>query len=85
MEHIAANLADEEAVHAVVTRHRETFGRVDVLVNGAGVGIGAWVDELRTTQVDLQLDVDTRAIVLFYRECAELRVSPNCVIPEIVL
>lgn len=72
VEHIAANLADEEAVHAVVTRHREAFGRLDVLVNNAGVGIGAAVDEHRTKQVDLQLDVNIRAIVLFYRECAEL-------------
>jgi short-subunit dehydrogenase len=72
VEHIAANLADEEAVHAVVTRHREAFGRLDVLVNNAGVGIGAAVDEHRTKAVDLQLDVNIRAIVLFYRECAEL-------------
>jgi short-subunit dehydrogenase len=72
VEHIAANLADEEAVHAVVTRHREAFRRLDVLVNNAGVGIGAPVDEHRTKQVDLQLDVNIRAIVLFYRECAEL-------------
>jgi short-subunit dehydrogenase len=72
VEHIAANLADEEAVYAVVTRHREAFGRLDVLVNNAGVGVGAAVDEHRTKQVDLQLDVNIRAIVLFYRECAEL-------------
>ena len=72
VEHIAANLAEEEAVHAVVTRHREAFGRLDVLVNNAGVGVGAAVDEHRTKQVDLQLDVNIRAIVLFYRECAEL-------------
>jgi short-subunit dehydrogenase len=72
VEHVAANVADEEAVHAVVTRHREAFGRLDVLVNNAGVGIGAAVDEHRTKAIDLQLDVNLRAIVLFYRECAEL-------------
>ncbi len=72
VEHVAANLADEEAVQAVVARHRETFGRLDLLVNNAGVGIGAAVDEHRTKFVDMQLDVNIRAIVLFYRECAEL-------------
>ena len=69
---VAANLADEEAVGAVVTRHREAFGRLDVLVNSAGVGIGAAVDEHRTKYVDVQFDVNIRAIVLIYRECAEL-------------
>ena len=56
----------------VVTRHREAFGRLDVLVNNAGVGIGAAADEHRTKLLDLQLDVNLRAIILFYRECTEL-------------
>ena len=72
VEQVAANLADEAAVQAVVARHRETFGRLDVLVNNAGVGIGAAVDEHRTKYLDMQLDVNIRAIVLFYRECTEL-------------
>jgi short-subunit dehydrogenase len=72
VEHVAANLADEDAVQAVVARHRETFGRLDLLVNNAAVGIGAAVGEHRTKYVDMQLAVNLRAIVLFYRECAEL-------------
>jgi short-subunit dehydrogenase len=72
VEHLAANLADEDAVHAVATRHREAYGRLDVLVNSAGVGIGAAADEHQTKYVDMQFDVNVRAIVLFYRECAAL-------------
>jgi short-subunit dehydrogenase len=72
VEHLAANLADEESVRAVVARHREAFGRLDVLVNNAGVGIGAAADEHQTKYVDMQIDVNIRAVVLFYRECAEL-------------
>jgi short-subunit dehydrogenase len=72
VEHVAANLADEESVRAVVARHREVFGRLDVLVNNAGVGIGATADEHQTKYVDMQIDVNIRAIVLFYRECAAL-------------
>lgn len=72
VEHHAANMGDEEGIKAVVKAHRERFGRLDVLVNNAGVGIGAAAGEQNTRHVDLQMDVNLRAIVLFYRECAEL-------------
>ena len=72
VEHVAANLAEEDGVREVVARHRERYGRLDVLVNNAGVGIGARADEHVTKFIDLQLDVNLRSIILFYRECAEL-------------
>ena len=72
VEHVAGNMADEEAIRAVVAHHRDRFGRLDVLVNNAGVGIGAAVGDQQTKHVDLQLDVNLRAIVLFYREAADL-------------
>jgi NAD(P)-dependent dehydrogenase (short-subunit alcohol dehydrogenase family) len=72
VEAVAANMADEDAVRNVVASHRERFGRLDVLVNNAGVGIGAAVHEHQTKFIDMQLAVNVRAIVLFYRECAEL-------------
>jgi short-subunit dehydrogenase len=72
VEHVAANLRDEEAICEVVRRHRERYGRLDVLVNNAGVGVGAVATEQQAKYVSLQLDVNVRAIVLFYRECAEL-------------
>lgn len=72
VEHVVANLAHEVGVREVVRRHRERFGRLDVLVNNAGVGIGAKAAEHETKYVDLQLSVNLRAIILFYRECAEL-------------
>jgi len=72
VEDVAGNMADEQAISEVVSRHRERYGRLDVLVNNAGVGIGAQAAEQQSKYVDLQLDVNLRAIVLFYRECAEL-------------
>jgi short-subunit dehydrogenase len=41
-------------------------------VNNAGVGIGAAAGEHQTKFVDMQLDVNLRAIVLFYRECLDM-------------
>ncbi len=72
VHHVAANVASEEEIQAVVHAHRERYGRLDVLVNNAGVGFGARVAEIATRRLDMQLDVNLRAIVLFYRECADL-------------
>ena len=72
VEEVAANLTAEEDVQRVVAAHRERFGRLDVLVNSAGVGVGAPVAEHQTKRIDMQLDLNLRAIILFYRECADL-------------
>jgi NAD(P)-dependent dehydrogenase (short-subunit alcohol dehydrogenase family) len=72
VEEVAANLTSEEDVQRVVAAHRERFGRLDVLVNNAGVGVGAPVAEHDTKRIDMQLDLNLRAIILFYRESADL-------------
>ena len=72
IEYVAGNMADEAAITEVVARHRERFGRLDILVNNAGIGIGSAAAEHQTKHIDIQLDVNLRAIVLFYRECAAM-------------
>jgi NAD(P)-dependent dehydrogenase (short-subunit alcohol dehydrogenase family) len=69
---VAANVADEDDIKRVVDAHRERYGRLDVLVNNAGVGIGATVGEIDTKRLDMQLDINLRSIVLFYRECVSM-------------
>ena len=69
---VAGNMADEETIKGVVAAHEERFGRLDVLVNNAGVGVGAPAAEHQTKRIDLQLGVNLRAIVLFYREALPL-------------
>ena len=63
---VAANLADEEALAAAVASHEERFGRMDVLVNNAGMGIAAEIDDYSVKHIDLQLAVNLRAVVLGY-------------------
>jgi NAD(P)-dependent dehydrogenase (short-subunit alcohol dehydrogenase family) len=72
VETVAGPLGDEEGVKAVVAAHRERYGRLDVLINNAGVGIGAQVAEIDTKKLDMQLGVNLRSIILFYRETVDL-------------
>jgi NAD(P)-dependent dehydrogenase (short-subunit alcohol dehydrogenase family) len=72
VQHVAGDMSSEDAVREVVRAHRDRFGRLDVLVNNAGVGVGSAVAEIQTKHLDMQLAVNLRSVVLFYRECAEL-------------
>jgi NAD(P)-dependent dehydrogenase (short-subunit alcohol dehydrogenase family) len=72
VEAVAGSVASEEVVQEVVARHRERFGRLDVLVNNAGVGAGQPIGELTTKALDLQLGANFRHIPLFYREALPL-------------
>lgn len=72
VQEIAGNLGDEEVIKGVVAAHRDRYGRLDVLVNNAGVGMGETVDELTTKKIDIQLNTNIRQIFLFYREAMPL-------------
>jgi NAD(P)-dependent dehydrogenase (short-subunit alcohol dehydrogenase family) len=69
VESLAVNVADESEIQKVVAAHREHFGRLDVLVNNAGVGIGSSVGDIQTKHIDMQMSINLRSIFLFYREC----------------
>jgi short-subunit dehydrogenase len=69
---VAANMAEEQAIADLVSEHQARFGRLDVLVNNAGVGIGSGASDHRTKHIDLQIGVNLRAIVLLYRDCLEM-------------
>jgi NAD(P)-dependent dehydrogenase (short-subunit alcohol dehydrogenase family) len=68
VQSVAANMSEEEELLAVFAKHRETYGRLDVLVNNAGVGIGAPMEEIQTKYLDMQLGVNLRALVIGTRE-----------------
>jgi NAD(P)-dependent dehydrogenase (short-subunit alcohol dehydrogenase family) len=69
---VAGNLGDEDVIKSVVAAHRERYGRLDVLVNNAGVGIGAPVADIQTKFLDMQINTNFRSIPLFYRECIDM-------------
>jgi NAD(P)-dependent dehydrogenase (short-subunit alcohol dehydrogenase family) len=63
-EAVAADVADADACAALVAAHKERFGRLDVLVNSAGVGIAGRVEDLPVKHLDLQLDINLRGLFL---------------------
>jgi NAD(P)-dependent dehydrogenase (short-subunit alcohol dehydrogenase family) len=69
---VAANITEEEAIKDVVAQHRERWGRLDVLINNAGLGIGGSVADTETKKLDLQLDVNLRGVYLVARESIPL-------------
>ena len=61
---VAADVGDLDACERLVREHRERFGRLDVLVNSAGVGIAGTVEQLPAKHFDLQLGVNLRGLFL---------------------
>jgi len=68
VQSVPAQMAEEDDVVGLVAAHRDKYGRLDVLVNNAGVGIGQPMEEIRTKFLDMQLGVNLRAVVLGTRE-----------------
>jgi NAD(P)-dependent dehydrogenase (short-subunit alcohol dehydrogenase family) len=69
VEAMPANMAEEGDIQSLAQKHRDRFGRLDVLMNNAGLGIGGPIAEAETKKLDLQLDVNLRAVYLMTREC----------------
>ncbi len=65
---VAANVTSEDELKSLLAGHKERFGRLDVLVNNAGVGIGGAVEDIETKKMDMQIDVNLRSYVLAMRE-----------------
>jgi NAD(P)-dependent dehydrogenase (short-subunit alcohol dehydrogenase family) len=57
-------VSDAAACERLVAEHAERFGRLDVLVNSAGVGIAGTVEQLPAKHFDLQLGVNLRGLFL---------------------
>jgi len=65
---VPANMAKEEEIQALAQAHKDKYGRMDVLVNNAGIGIGGTIEGAETKKLDLQFDVNLRGVYLMLRE-----------------
>ena len=72
VQQVAGNLGAEDDIRRVVAAHRDAYGRCDVLVNNAGVGMGELIGDLSTKKLDIQINTNFRSIPLFYREALDM-------------
>jgi NAD(P)-dependent dehydrogenase (short-subunit alcohol dehydrogenase family) len=61
---VAADVGNAEDCRRLVAEHGERFGRIDMLVNSAGIGIGGRVEDLPVKHLDLQIAVNLRGLFL---------------------
>ena len=60
---LAPDPRDSAAVAAVVTETVQRHGRLDLMVNNAGIGIGGDAEELAVAHWDRVIDVNLRGVV----------------------
>ena len=65
---VPANMSEEDGIKSLAAAHQKHYGRLDVLVNNAGIGIGGEIAEAETKKLDLQLEVNLRGVYLMSRE-----------------
>jgi NAD(P)-dependent dehydrogenase (short-subunit alcohol dehydrogenase family) len=69
---VVTDVSKEDECVRVVAAHRDRFGRLDVLVNCAGVGIAGSTEDVPTKHWDLQFAVNMRGAFVVTREAIPL-------------
>ena len=64
---VKTDVANEHQVEAMVEKVVDKFGKIDILVNSAGVAIHARIQDIQTDVWDLTMNVNLRGIMLCTR------------------
>jgi NAD(P)-dependent dehydrogenase (short-subunit alcohol dehydrogenase family) len=68
VHHVAAQMTEESEIEGLFASHAERFGRLDVLVNNAGVGIGEAMEQITAKKLDIQIGANLRGLILATRQ-----------------
>jgi len=78
---VAADVSKPEDCQSVVEQHVERQGGLDVLVNSAGIGIAARLEEAQLKHIDRQLAINVRGLALVTQAAIpHLRVSRGWIV-----
>lgn len=58
---LGVNLLDEESIVSAIKKTTEAFGKIDVVVNNAGYGIGGAIEELTDEEINQSFEVNVFA------------------------
>ncbi|MBN2129209.1 MAG: SDR family oxidoreductase [Sedimentisphaerales bacterium] len=71
-ETVVTELTDEDSIRSLVTVAGDTFGRLDILINNAGITHSAPLEQTRTEDLDRCWAVNARAPFILCREALPL-------------
>ena len=74
---VSCDVRDEDQVAAAFDTLRDSHGRLDVLINNAGLGKFGPVDELPLDDWDVQMDTNLRGVFLCTREAVPMMRAQN--------
>jgi NAD(P)-dependent dehydrogenase (short-subunit alcohol dehydrogenase family) len=69
---VSADVSDEAACERLVAEHRERFGRLDMLINSAGIGVAGTVEQMSAKHLDLTIGVNLRGLFLVTKHAVPL-------------
>ncbi len=74
---LKGDIADREYVDDVVKKTVETYGRVDILINNAGILIPGTIEETTDELIDKTLDINVKGILYAIRAVTSIMKSQN--------
>lgn len=74
---VVINICDREAIQYLVESIRETYGRIDVLVNNAGVTRDALLEKMTEQDWDFVLDVNLKGVFNLTQAVAPIMMANN--------
>jgi len=75
---VRCNVREENSIYAMVQQTMDTFGRIDVLVNNAGVATYHPFLETTVKEWDLLMDIDLRAPFICCKAVAPIMMEQRC-------